>query len=110
MAASRGPNMDLAVCSRSRDDAPHGGFHYRLDRLRFNPGSDQCAVSTGDGTTVGGGQPGRAAAGVDPVAARTFAQQLGRRELDFIDLATYPDDLDRVAAFMLQAIDAIPKP
>ncbi len=48
--------------------------------------------------------------GVDPDATRTFAQQLGRRELDFIDLPTDPDDLDMVAAFMLQAIDAIPKP
>jgi hypothetical protein len=47
--------------------------------------------------------------GVDPDAALTFAQQLGHKELFFVNLPTDPADLEGVAAFLLRAVGVIPK-
>jgi hypothetical protein len=46
--------------------------------------------------------------GVDPDAARTFAEQLGRKELFFVSLPTDPADLDGVATLLLRAVGAVP--
>ncbi|MEV6641086.1 hypothetical protein [Amycolatopsis sp. NPDC051371] len=46
--------------------------------------------------------------GVAPDATQTFAQQLGRKELTFVDLPTDPKDLDDMAEFLLQSAGTIP--